>query len=172
MNMYEEYYDEEYAMSARRIRSIVTTDTSIQLNCLTDNSALSCCVLDSGAHRPIFNNEIWLEGTNSTHLTPTSTPINGISGSIMATDPCVIGRQATFIYPSAKDNVLSLGRPSQFPTILTTFSCVNNSFRISFGVHIFEVPMTSDFLYYISKEQAKTILIHVNSVTNNVSNAY
>ena len=56
----------------------------------------------------------------------------------------------------------------EFPTILTTFISVNNSFRILFGVHIFDVPMNSDSLYYISKEQVKTILTYVNSVTNNV----
>ena len=80
----------------------------------------------------------------------------------------MIGKQATFICPAAKDNVLALGWLTQFPTILTTFSSVSNSFRISFGVHIFDVPMTSDSLYYISKEQVKLILTHVNSVSNNV----
>ena len=34
--------------------------------------------------------------------------------------------------------------------------------------HIFDVPMTSDSLYYIGKEQVKTIFTCVNSVTNNV----
>ena len=33
---------------------------------------------------------------------------------------------------------------------------------------MFDVPMTSDSLYYISKERVKTILRHVNSITNNV----
>ena len=70
--------------------------------------------------------------------------------------------------PSAKDNVISLGWLSQLPTILTTFISVSNLFGISFGVHIFDVPMTSDSLYYISKEKVKSILTHVNTVTNNV----
>jgi hypothetical protein len=174
-----EYYDEKYEeredtptkqlCDVRKDDNEDDKDTHINaIKLPTENSTLSRCVLDSGANRHIFNNETWLEGTNSPPLTPTSTLINGISGSITASHQCVIGKQATFICPSAKDNVLSLGWLSQFPTILTTFSSVSNSFRISFGVHIFDVPMTSDSLYSICKEQVKSILTHVNTVTNNV----
>jgi hypothetical protein len=175
----EEYYDEEYEeredTPTKQLIDVHKDDNKddkdSHINAIklpTDTSTLSRCVLDSGANRHIFNDETWLEGTNSPPLTPTSTLINGISGSIKASHQCVIGKQATFICPSAKDNVLALGWLSQFPTILTTFSSVSNSFRISFGVHIFDVPMTSDSLYYISKEQVKLILTHVNNVTTNV----
>ena len=74
--------------------------------------------------------------------------------------------------PSAKDNVISLGWLSQLPTILTTFISASNLFGISFGVYIFDVPMTSDSLYYISKEKVKSILTHVNTVKADVSKAY
>jgi len=142
------------AVSAKRIRKITKTHISMQLNCflITPPNLVVSWTLELIGH--IFKNETSLEGTSSPPFTPTSAPINGSSGSITATQ-CVIGKQSTFICPSAKDNVLSLGWLSQFPTIFTTFSSVSNSFRISFGVHIFDVLTTSDSLYYISKEQVK-----------------
>ena len=134
---------------------------------LTNVSLAPRCILDSGANRHIFNDESWLEGTSSLPLTPTSTPIHGISGSISSTKQCIIGNQAAFICPSAKDNVLALGWMTQFPTIVTTFSSLDNTFRISFGATTFSVPMASDSLYYITKDQVKQLLPHVNIVTLN-----
>ena len=106
---------------------------------LTNVSLAARCILDSGAYRHIFNDESWLEGTSSLPLTPTSTPIHGISGSISSTKQCIIGNQAAFICPSAKDNVLALGWMIQFRTIVTTFSSLENTFHISFGATTFSV---------------------------------
>ena len=75
---------------------------------LTNVSLALRCILDSGANRHIFTDESWLEGTSSLQLTPTSTPIHGISGPIPSTEQCIIGNQAAFICPSDKDNVLAL----------------------------------------------------------------
>ena len=145
-------------------------DDDININTITTLTNVSLtprCILDSGANRHIFNDESWLEGTSSLPLTPTSTPIHGISGSISSTKQCIIGNQAAFICPSAKDNVLALGWMTQFPTIVTTFSSLDNTFRISFGATTFSVPMASDSLYYITKDQVKQLLTHVNIVTLN-----
>ena len=43
------------------------------------------CILDSGASRHIFADEFWLECISPLPLTPTSTPIHGISGSMPST---------------------------------------------------------------------------------------
>jgi len=80
----------------------------------------------------------------------------------------MIGNQAAFICPSAKDNVLSLGWLTTFPTISTTFNSVDNTFRISFGSTTFTVSMASDSLYYISKNHVKKLLTHVNMITQNI----
>ena len=129
----------------------------------------SRCVFDSGANRHIFNDESWVMGTNSPPLTPTVTSIHGISGSLQASYQCIIGHQATFIFPTAKDNVMSVGWLSQFPSIVTTFSSVDNTFRVTFGATTFTIPMASDLLYYINKDQVKLLLTHVNNVTQHVT---
>ena len=66
------------------------------------------CIFDSGANHHIFNDESWVMGTNSPPLTPTATFIHGISRSLQASYQCIIGHQATFICPTAKDNVISV----------------------------------------------------------------
>jgi len=76
----------KFVMSTRTMRTHIHA-----IKVLSNRSSISC-VLDSGANRLIFNNETWLEGTNT--LTPTTTPINGISGSITETHQCGIGRHA------------------------------------------------------------------------------
>jgi len=44
-------------------------DTRINaIKVLTDRSSLSCCILDSGVNRHIFNNETCLEGTPYSHV--------------------------------------------------------------------------------------------------------
>jgi hypothetical protein len=134
------------------------------------------CFFDSGANRHIFTNKSWLESTHSSPLTPTSTSIHGISGPIPATKQCIIRNQPALICPSAKDNVLSLGWMTQFPSIVTTFSSVYNTFRVKFGSITFTVPMSSDSHYYLSKSHVKLLLTHVNSLTDkpraNVSTAF
>ena len=52
------------------------------------------CVHDSGANRHIFTDDSWLEGTNSSPLTPTVANIHAISGPIPDTKQCVIRHQA------------------------------------------------------------------------------
>ena len=80
-----------------------------------------------------------VEGTSSLPLTPTSTLIHGISGSIPYTKQFIIGNQAAFICPSTKGNILVLVWIARFPTIVTTFSSIDNTFRISFGATTFTV---------------------------------
>jgi len=172
----EEYNEEDYEIEVYTPTYYPEDTTNdgpeddININTITTLTNVSLaprCILDSGANRHIFNDESWLEGTSSLPLTPTSTPIHGISGSISSTKQCIIGNQAAFICPSAKDNVLALGWMTQFPTIVTTFSSLDNTFRISFGATTFSVPMASDSLYYITKDQVKQLLTHVNIVTLN-----
>ena len=45
------------------------------------------CILDSD----VFNNESWLENTNSIPLTPTNATIYGISGNVKASMQTIIG---------------------------------------------------------------------------------
>ena len=65
---------------------------------------------------------------------------------------------------------------TQFPSIVTTFSSIDNTFRIKFGSTTFTVPMASDSLYYLSKSHVKLLLTHVNRLTYepraNVSTAF
>jgi len=132
------------------------------LTSLTTGSQSDRCVLDSGANRHIFMADSWLEGSHSSPITPTVANIHGISGLIPATKRCAIGHQVAFICPSDKDNVLSLGWMTQFPSIVTTFSNMDNAFRIKFWSKTFTVPMASDSLYYLSKSHVKLLLTHVN----------
>jgi len=69
--------------------------------------------------------------------------------------------------PSTKVNILALGWMTQFPTVVTTFSSLDYTFRISFGATTVSVPMASDSLYYITKDQVKQLLTHVNIITLN-----
>jgi len=59
---------------------------------------------------------------------------------------------------------------TEFPTISTTFSSVDNTFRISFGPTTFTIPMAYDLQYYISKTHVKQLLTYVNDdmITLNV----
>jgi hypothetical protein len=143
-----------------------TDETNAYINALSGPSQATRCVFDSGANRLLFNDLTWLDDTNSQPSTPTSTFIYGIAGSVKATHQCIIGHQAAFICPSAKDNIMSVGWLSQFPSIATTYSSVDNSFRISFGNTTFTIGMTSDQLYFLTKDQVKQLLTHVNNVTN------
>jgi hypothetical protein len=143
-----------------------TDETNAYINALSGPSQATRCVFDSGANRLLFNDLTWLDDTNSQPSTPTSTFIYGIAGSVKPTHQCIIGHQAAFICPSAKDNIMSVGWLSQFPSIATTYSSVDNSFRISFGNTTFTIGMTSDQLYFLTKDQVKQLLTHVNNVTN------
>ena len=145
---------------------VLKDETNAYINALSGPSKATRCVFDSGANRLLFNDLTWLDDTNSQPSTPTSTFIYGIAGSVKATHQCIIGHQAAFICPSAKDNIMSIGWLSQFPSIATTYSSVDNSFRISFGNTTFTIGMTSDQLYFLTKDQVKQLLTHVNNVTN------
>jgi len=57
------------------------------------------CILDSGANRIVFNNESWLENTNSLPLTPTNTSIYDISGTIRASMQTIVGNSPMLISP-------------------------------------------------------------------------
>jgi hypothetical protein len=67
------------------------------------------CILDSGANRIVFNNDSWLENTNSIPLTPTNTKIYGISGTVHASMQTIVGNSPILICPDMTDNVLSQG---------------------------------------------------------------
>ena len=69
----------------------------------------------------------------------------------------------------SNDQRLSIGWLSQFPSIITTFSSVDNTFRVTLGTTTFVIPMASDLLYYLNKDQVKLILTHVNTVTQRVT---
>ena len=88
-------------------------------------------VFDSGANRHIFNHKSWIMDANSPPLTPTITSIHGISGAIQVSYHCIIGNYDTVICPTAEDNVMSIGRLSQFPSIITTFRSVDNTFQVT-----------------------------------------
>ena len=66
------------------------------------------------------------------------------------------------------DNVLSQGWLAKNKSIMTTFNSIDNIYCIAFGNTIFNIEMAKDFLYYLSKEQEKQILAHVNQVTQHV----
>jgi len=57
------------------------------------------CILDSGADRIVFNNESWIENSNSFPLTPTNATIHGISGNNKASMQTVIGNLPILIFP-------------------------------------------------------------------------
>jgi hypothetical protein len=124
------------------------------------------CILDSGANRLVFTNESWLEGTNSKPLTPTTTAIHGISGSIKASMQTIVGNSPVLICPNISDNIISQGWLAENKSIITTFNSVDNSYTIAFGATKFRINMANDRLYYLSKDQIKQILTHVNNVTN------
>ena len=64
---------------------------------------------------------------------------------------------------------MSINWLSQFPSIITTFSSVDNTFRVTLGSTTFVIPTVSDLLYYLNKDQVKLILTHVNTVTQRVT---
>ena len=63
------------------------------------------------------------------------------------------------------DNVLSQGWLAKNKSIMTTFNSIDNIYRIAFGNTIFNIEMSKDSLYYLSKEQVQQILTHVNHLT-------
>ena len=83
----EEYYEEEYGFAEYTpifepedtFENGPEDDETINtIKILANVSSAPRCILDSGANC----HETWLEGTSSLPLTPSSTPIHGISGSL------------------------------------------------------------------------------------------
>ena len=66
----------------------------------------------------------------------------------------------------------TLGVMTQSSTIITTSSSFDNTFRISFGDTTFTVPMASDSLYYITKNQVKQLLTQVIFLLFNFSTTF
>ena len=100
----------------------------------------------------VFNNESWLENTNSIPLTPTNTTIHGISGNVKASMQTIFENSPILICPDMTDNVLSQGRLAQIKSIMTTFNSIDNIYRIAFGNTTFRISMARDSLYYLSEE--------------------
>ena len=53
------------------------------------------------------------------------------------------------------------------PTIVTAFSRLDNTFRLSFGATTITVPMASDSLYYVTKDHVKQLLTQMLYTLNN-----
>jgi len=63
---------------------------------------------------------------------------------------------------------MSIDWLSQFPSIITTFSSVDDTFRVTLGSTTFVIPTVSDLLF-LNKIQVKLILTQVNTVTQHVT---
>ena len=68
------------------------------------------CILESGANRIVFNNESWLENTNSIPLTSINTTIHEIRGNVNESMQTIIGNSPILICPDMTDNVLAVSR--------------------------------------------------------------
>ena len=66
------------------------------------------------------------------------------------------------------DNVLSQGWLAKYKSIMTTYNSIDNVYCIAFGHTTFRIEMANDSLYYLSKDQVRQILAHVNNIDNNV----
>jgi len=138
----------------------------VKVNAIKSRTDL--CILDSGANRIVFNSESWLENTNSLPLTPTNTSIHGISGTLKASMQTIVGNSPILICPTMTDNVLSQGWLAKNKSIMTTYNSIDNVYCIAFGHTTFRIEMANDSLYYLSKDQVRQILAHVNNIDNNV----
>jgi hypothetical protein len=122
------------------------------------------CIFYSGAnHHHIFNDELWVMGTNSPLLHP-QPPLFTASRGIFKHHT-----NASSAIKQLSSVLLQKTMLSQFPSIVTTFSSVDNTFRVTFGATTFTIPMASDLLYYISKDQVKLLSTHVTNVTQHVT---
>ena len=74
-----------------------------------------------------------------------------MASEVQASYQTIVGDLPVLIYSSIKDNVMSQGWFASHKSIINTYSSVNNMYKINFGSHSLQVPMATDFLYYLSK---------------------
>ena len=51
---------------------------------------------------------------------------------------------------------------------MTTYNSIDNVYYIAFGHTTFRIEMANDSLYYLSKDQVRNFLAHVNNIDNHV----
>ena len=126
------------AVALAPVPAILASDDDISINTISvipsNPTTTPRCVFDSGANRHIFNHESWIMDTNSYghfHLWylrrySSLLPMHHWTSSYLHT---------------AKDDIMSIGWLSQFPSIITTFSSVDNTFRVTLGTTTFVIPV-------------------------------